>query len=169
MSRILDRQRRSDSVEVLERSGRPRKSTSRQDRHLKVLRIADRFKTSRQLKAEWKRDINVNVSDRTVRRRLLSEGLRGCIAMKKPFISATNKKKRLEFARQHRDWTVDHWSRVLWTDESTFNMKCSDGAVYVRRRPGEELADNCTRKTVKHGGGNIMVWGCMAASGVGRL
>ncbi|KAH8419574.1 hypothetical protein KR222_006966, partial [Zaprionus bogoriensis] len=26
-----------------------------------------------------------------------------------------------------------------------------------------------TIKTVKHGGGNVMVWGCMAASGVGNL
>ena len=39
----------------------------------------------------------------------------------------------------------------------------SDGAVYVRRRPGEALQDNCTRKTVKHGGGNVMVWGAMSA------
>ena len=111
----------------------------------------------------------MDVSAHTVRRRLLSAGLRGCVAVKKPFISARNKKKRLQFARNHRNWTVDDWSRVLWSDELKFNMKVSDGAVYVRRRPGEELADCCTRKTVKHGGGNIMAWGCFAAAGVGRI
>ena len=72
-------------------------------------------------------------------------------------------------ARNHRNWTVDDWSRVLWSDESKFNMKVSDGAVYVRRRPGEEVADCCTRKTVKHSGGSIVAWGCFAAAGVGRI
>ena len=79
------------------------------------------------------------------------------------------KKKRLQFARNHRNWTVDDWSRVLWSDESKFNMNVFDGAVYVRRRPGEQLADCCTRKTVKHGGGTIMAWGCFAAAGVCRI
>ena len=48
-------------------------------------------------------------------------------------------------------------------------MVRSDGAQYVQRRPGEELSVNCTKGTVKHGGRNIMVWGCIAASGCGRL
>ena len=48
-------------------------------------------------------------------------------------------------------------------------MKVSDRAVYVRRRPGEELANCCTRKTVRHGGGSIMAWGCFAAASVGRI
>ena len=48
-------------------------------------------------------------------------------------------------------------------------MKGSDSATYVRRHEGEALSDRCTRKTVKHSGGNIMVWGCMASAGTGRL
>ena len=111
----------------------------------------------------------VDVSARTVRGRLLSAGLRGCVADKKPFISACNKKKRLPFARNHHNWTVDDWSRVLRSDESKFNMKVSNGPVHVRRRPGKELADSCTEKTVKHGWGSIMAWGCFAAAGVGRI
>ena len=78
----------------------------------------------------------VDVSARTVRRRLLCAGLWGCVADKKPFISACNKKKRLLFARNHHNWAVDDWSRVFGSDESKFNMNVSNGAVYVRRRPG---------------------------------
>lgn len=37
------------------------------------------------------------------------------------------------------------------------------------RPAGQELNPKYTRKTVKHGGGNVMVWGCMAANGVGNL
>uniref|UniRef100_A0A3P8SIG2 Tc1-like transposase DDE domain-containing protein n=1 Tax=Amphiprion percula TaxID=161767 RepID=A0A3P8SIG2_AMPPE len=39
----------------------------------------------------------------------------------------------------------------------------------VCRRPGKVLSPACTVPTVKHGGGSIMVWGCMSAAGVGHL
>ncbi len=37
------------------------------------------------------------------------------------------------------------------------------------RRPGEEYHENCALPTVKHGGGSIMVWGCMSTAGTGEL
>ncbi|EFN70315.1 Transposable element Tcb2 transposase, partial [Camponotus floridanus] len=41
------------------------------------------------------------------------------------------------------------------------------GAVYVHRRIGEAYNPKCVVPTVKHGGGSIMIWGCMASAGVG--
>ncbi len=35
--------------------------------------------------------------------------------------------------------------------------------VDQRRQPGEEYKDKCVLPTVKHGGGSVMVWGCMSA------
>ncbi|XP_054087736.1 uncharacterized protein LOC128922137 [Zeugodacus cucurbitae] len=43
------------------------------------------------------------------------------------------------------------------------------GVIKVWRRANAEMQENNLIPTVKHGGGNIMVWGCMAASGVGNL
>jgi hypothetical protein len=39
----------------------------------------------------------------------------------------------------------------------------------VRRRKGEQLIDDCISSTVKHGGGNIMVWGSISGTGLGGL
>jgi len=92
------------------------------------------------------------------------------VAIRKPFISDKNRKKRLDFAQAHQTLTVEDWSRVLWTDESKYSKQGGDNKrVYVRRRPGEGLEPNCMQGTVKFGGGSILVWGCMAATGVGRL
>ncbi len=33
----------------------------------------------------------------------------------------------------------------------------------------EEYQENCALPTVKHGGGSIMVWGCMTTAGTGEL
>ncbi len=37
------------------------------------------------------------------------------------------------------------------------------------RQPGEEYKDKCVLPTVKHGGGSVMVWGCMSDAHTGEL
>ncbi len=49
------------------------------------------------------------------------------------------------------------------------NLFGSDGVKRVWRQPGEEYKDKCVLPTVKHGGGSVMVWGCMSAAGTGEL
>ena len=166
---VIQKFKERGTVAAQKRSGRPRKTDSRFDRCLKILSMKDCFKTAPKLGKEMALETGVEVSNRTIQRRLCDAGLNGCVAKKKPYISDKNRKKRLDFARQHQNWTSENWAEVLWTDESKCNMKASDGIVYVRRRVGEALNPKCLRGTVKHGGGGIMVWGSMSASGVGRL
>ena len=58
---------------------------------------------------------------------------------------------------------------ILWSDETKVNLFGSDGVQNVWRRAGEEYADKNVVPTVKHGGGSLMVWGCMSSQGVGDL
>ena len=100
-----------------------------------------------------------------MRRRLVDSGLKYCRAKKKPLLSEKARTKRLDRGKQHRDYD---WSKVVFSDESRFCL-ISDRPVYVRRRSGEEYLPQCLNPTVKHGGGGIMVWGCISSKGVGRL
>ncbi len=64
---------------------------------------------------------------------------------------------------------MDCWNHVLWSDETKINLFGSDGVKHVWRQPGEEYKDRCVLPTVKHGGGSVMVWGCMSAASTGEL
>ena len=91
---ILKRHKDTGLVERKAGSGRPRKSTQRENRHLKVLSLADRFKTARELHSQWETDSGVHLSRCSVRCKLLGAGMRGCVALRKPFISQRNKKMK---------------------------------------------------------------------------
>ena len=108
------------------------------------------------------------VATSTVRRRCLEFGLRGCKARRKPLVTDAQRKCRITWARKYSDWTCEMWEKVLFSDESTFCFFGDQAHAHVRRFPGEEYKPECLNITVKHPL-KIMVWGCMAAKGVGRL
>ncbi|KAI5085653.1 hypothetical protein C0J45_2335, partial [Silurus meridionalis] len=58
---------------------------------------------------------------------------------------------------------------VHFSDKSKFNLFGSDGKHYVRGQTGERLNPKCVKKSVKSGGGRVMVWGMCSAAGVGPL
>ena len=59
--------------------------------------------------------------------------------------------------------------RVMWTDESKFQLFKPDGNTRVRRKKGTAWDINHIIPTVKHGGGRVLVWGAIGKGGVGKL
>ena len=110
-----------------------------------------------------------NVSRNTVSRRLTSAGLNARVPASKPLISKKNQKARLHFSIEHVVWSKNQWSQVHFSDESKFNVLGSDSRNYVRRKIGERLSVKYVKKTVKHGGGSVMVWGIISAAGTSPL
>ena len=161
---IIKKVEETGTVRDRPQSGRRTSTTPRQDRLLTHLSLLNRKATSRIIKRDFEDVTNVDISTRTVRRRLLKSGLRGCVAARKPLRTAVHKRKRLACAKERKGWTEEQWGRVLFSDESTFEL-IPGRRIFVRRRKGEKYHPECVVPTMKHGG----VWGCMAANGVGRL
>ena len=169
VSEIMKKYQETGTVVDKPISGRKRVTTQRQDRIMTRISLADRRKTALQISACLKEHHNFAVSVSTVQRRLREVGLKAYRARKKPRLTLTHRQKRLQFAVKHRYWTAAEWSKVVFSDESRFLLYRNDGRPFVRRRPGEAYRPDCVQPTLKHGGGGVMVWGCMSESGVGEL
>jgi hypothetical protein len=149
------------------RSGRPRLSSVREDRILERICKRNRFSNSTDLSVAWEGSTGVKASASIVRRRLCSLGLKASRPVKKPLLTRVMKKKRLQWARNHSEWTREDWRKVLFTDESRFCLH-SDHPTLVRRRSDEATRPDCLVRTTKHPLG-VMVWGSFSYSGIGRL
>ncbi len=115
------------------------------------------------------RRLGVCVSKSTIKRRLHQSEYRGFTTRCKPLVSLKNRKARLEFAKRHLKKPSQFWNNILWTDETKINLYQSDGKRRVWRRKGTAHDPKHTTSSVKHGGGSVMAWACMAASGTGSL
>jgi transposase len=109
------------------------------------------------------------VSVQTVRNTLKKAHFKAVVKKKKPLLREDNKKARLAWAQKYRNWTIEDWTRVLWSDEVKVNLLGSDGQEYVWKKAGEPLSQREVKGTLKFGGGKMNVWGCMGWNGVGIL
>lgn len=89
-------------------------------------------------------------------------------AKEKPLLTAVQKKKRLAWAKERLHWTVNDWSKVIFSDESKFDVAVGDSRSRVIRFKHEAFHKDCLKRTVKFSKG-VMVWGCMSGSGLGIL
>ncbi|XP_008558725.3 transposable element Tcb1 transposase [Microplitis demolitor] len=165
----LVRKQETGKNEDRKRSGRPKSTTNQEDNFIRVLSKRNRRLTAPQITAALNDTRETPISTTTVKRRLLSAGLRRCVAAKKPKLTNRHKKNRLEWAKAHKNWTIEQWENVLWSDESKFQIFGSNRRVFVRRSKEERASEACTVPTIKHGGGNVMVWGCFGNSKPGNL
>ena len=103
----------------------------------------------------------------TVHRCLKESGMKAIVKKKWPLLSAKHRKACLDFAIVHKDWTIEDWKKVIWSDETKINRLGSDGRKYTWKEKGEGLSDRLVEGTIKFGGGNLMMWGCMTWEGIG--
>ena len=66
--------------------------------------------------------LKLNISSRTVRRRLKDVNLKSCLARRKPQINKVHKRKRLTFAKKYVNKPLSFWKKIMWSDESKFEL-----------------------------------------------
>ncbi|RPA90949.1 hypothetical protein L873DRAFT_1752897, partial [Choiromyces venosus 120613-1] len=99
-----------------------------------------------------------------------TEGYHKRVAQACPFLSIKAKEKRLEQAEHYADWTPSDWHKVIWSDESTFNVGglSSSHQVRVTGPAGEEDIEDCLVPKFKKLE-TVMVWACFKGQQKGKL
>lgn len=120
ISRVIQRFRETNDHNRRQGQGRPRVTTQIQDRFIRIRALRERFTTARNLQMQLRAIHNVQTSVDTVRRRLREQNLHIRIPATGPALNADHRRARLQFAREHVDWNLEDWERVLFTDESRF-------------------------------------------------
>ena len=137
------------------RPGRPRVTNPRTDRFITLTHLRHRFHTATSYARQY------GISKQTVLRRLRQA--RQPIRPRRPYVgqalTARHRAARLQWAQWHFRWGRQQWARVLFSDESRFNLSHHDGQIRVLRRRGERFADNCLIERDRFGDGSVMVRG----------
>ena len=66
----------------------------------------------------------------------------------------------MKFAKEHRDWTVEDWGKVLFSDEMAVKLFMERHTRdYVWRKTNEELHPDCIDYGRRPKGVGLMFWG----------
>jgi transposase len=114
-------------------------------------------------------DVGLTISKPTLCRYLKRYGLERQVAEYQVIISDTNKRKRLDFAREMLQKDDDYLSRIMWTDETKVQVAPNGEIVFFRAPAGTPDEKLWKARKVQNGGGGVMFWGCMTRHAWGPL
>lgn len=146
-----------DVADVL-KSGRTRITNDIEDEKIVALAEENREQSSKQLSKVLKRK-GIDVSPRTVRRRLNEAELQSLPPLMKPLLTRRHMNNRLLWAKQNKD---RNWNNVIFTDESSIKLFSAPRRVWRRR--GEVVKYPSVKHSIK-----VHIWGCFSERGFGAI
>ncbi len=86
----------------------------------------DRKTTLTQINTRYNQGMQNTISEHTTHRTLKQMGYSSRRPHRAPLLSAKNRKRRLRFAQDHQNWTIEDWKNVSWSHESWFLLRYPD-------------------------------------------
>lgn len=116
--------------------GRKKCTSSRDNRTLQRIVTTNPFKNVGEIHKEWTA-AGVSASRTTTKRLMKDMGFRCHIPCVKPLLNKKQRKKRLAWAKDKKDWTAAEWSKVMFSDESTSCISFRNQDPRVWRKKAE--------------------------------
>ncbi|GBN58707.1 Transposable element Tcb1 transposase [Araneus ventricosus] len=153
------------SIERKPGQGRSRAIAANENRYLSITARSNRHATASQLSRDFYAATRSRVSRFTVSRRLHERGPFARRPAVRVPLTSVNRRVRLAWCRDHRDWSTDQWATVLFTDESRFSLTTGSRRTFIWRGPGTRYLPSNIREIDHHGSGSLMVWSGIMLAG----
>lgn len=167
VARVWKRTQITQRISDAKRSGRPSKLGPREKRYVVRMLNTKEGKTATQIQQNFFSKTGRKVSRMTVSRTLRQAGYVSRVKKKKPMLTPSHMKRRIRWANEFRNFKLEDWKYVVWSDETKFNLINSDGKEYYWTKNPGILTPDSIKATKKYGGGCLMIWGCMTWNGLG--
>ncbi|GFY05058.1 transposable element Tcb2 transposase [Trichonephila clavipes] len=84
-------------------------------------------------------------------------------------LKVDHRRHRLQWRREHKNWTFNQWSHVLFTDESRFSTRSDSQRVLICREIGTRFYTSNIKERHHYGGPGFLVWGGIMLNGETEL
>ncbi|GFU04448.1 transposable element Tcb2 transposase [Trichonephila clavipes] len=151
--------------------GRVRSTTPAEDRYivLSAKRIAHSSTIAQQVANQFLAASGKQISRKTVARRLR----RGGLYARRPVVcvplTRQHRTARLQWCREHHNWTEQDWACVLFSDESRFSLSSDCRRQLIWRESGTAYRPENIQEKDRYPTCSIMVWAGIMINGRTRL
>ncbi|GFU87364.1 transposable element Tcb2 transposase [Trichonephila clavipes] len=165
VARLWNRFQETGNVRRRPGAGRPRATTSTDDRYIQLTARRNRTENATQLQRQLLLATGRRVSSQRVRNRLHE----GELYARRPKVcfpmTPRHRAARRRWTAEHRDWEQHDWSQGLFTDVSRFSLECDTRRVLVWRDRGTQNNPAFVRERSQYRRAGWMVWGGISIGG----
>ncbi|GFU85968.1 transposable element Tcb2 transposase [Trichonephila clavipes] len=151
------------------RGGRVRSSTPAEDRYIVLSAKRNRRITAHQVANQFLAASEKHISRKTVARRLRGGGLYARRPVVCVPLTRQHRIARLQWCRDHHNWTEQDWACVLFSDESRFSLSSDCRRQLIWRERGTAYHPENIQEKDRYLTCSIMVWAGIMINGRTRL
>ncbi|GFW84417.1 transposable element Tcb1 transposase [Trichonephila clavipes] len=149
--------------------GRVRSTTPAEDRYIVLSAKRSRRTTAQQVANQFLAASGKQISRKTVARRLRGGGLHARRPVVCVPLTRQHRTARLQWCREHHNWTEQDWACVLFSDESRFSLSSDCRRQLIWRESGTAYRPENIQEKDRYPTCSIMVWAGIMINGRTRL
>ena len=138
-------------------AGRTPKVIERQKQLIKFQQVRDDTLSLTNLVRFARTHLNLTISRQTVSCILCDFDTVSYIAPKKPRITPAQRRTRVDWCYEHLSCSLNHWSNVVFKDESNYEILNRKNRIYIRRFRHDPTRFERSQQCVHRGGGIMNV------------
>ncbi|GFY31351.1 transposable element Tcb1 transposase [Trichonephila clavipes] len=149
--------------------GHARSTTPAEDRYIVLSAKRNRRTTAQQMANQFLAASGKQISRKTVARRLRGGGLYAHRPVVCVPLTRQHRTARLQWCREHHNWTEQDWTCVLFADESRFSLSSDCRRQLIWRESGTAYRPENIQEKDRYPTCSIMVWAGIMINGRTRL